>query len=144
MLLNLMQKKTPNRKRCSYCKRRRLIKFFSKNRAMKDGLHHYCRDCKSICNKKYYRKDPKRWSRHTNSRRQQNRQSIAIIKEQSPCTDCQQYFPACVMDFDHITTHKTLNISKMVHYSWKKILEEMNRCELVCANCHRLRTHLSK
>jgi mono/diheme cytochrome c family protein len=47
-----------------------------------------------------------------------------------------------VMDFDHIGV-KTGNVSSFI-YSWstRKVLEEVAQCEVVCANCHRVRTHL--
>lgn len=44
------------------------------------------------------------------------------------------------MDFDHLDD-KVRNVSNMVgHNSWDSILEEITKCELVCACCHRLRT----
>lgn len=65
-------------------------------------------------------------------------------KEKSkPCTDCGQAFAACCMDFDHRDgTKKKYCIGAMVahHYSMKVILKEFSKCDLVCANCHRIRT----
>lgn len=45
-------------------------------------------------------------------------------------------------DFDHLDQYqKFMNISTMVrHYSWKKIVIEMDKCRLLCANCHRKHT----
>jgi hypothetical protein len=49
------------------------------------------------------------------------------------------------MDFDHISGEKIGIISAMVnephHYSWDALLAEIAKCEIVCANCHRVRTH---
>jgi hypothetical protein len=57
-----------------------------------------------------------------------------------PCTDCGQIFDPVCMDFDHLRD-KEFNISHMVrNNSWDKILAELAKCELVCSNCHRLRT----
>ena len=59
-----------------------------------------------------------------------------------PCKDCDlQYEPEC-MDFDHIRK-KIYNISRLVQqrYSKKFILQEIEKCELVCVLCHRLRTY---
>lgn len=62
-----------------------------------------------------------------------------------PCKDCGQSFPPCVMDFDHVVGNKVRDVSNGVGIGWskKKILAEVAKCEVVCANCHRIRTFAS-
>src|SRR3990167_10983352 len=65
------------------------------------------------------------------------------IKEASSCSDCKQFFPAICMDYDHrIRETKTADIAKLVgsNSSWALIEAEIVKCDLVCANCHRIRT----
>ena len=69
-----------------------------------------------------------------------NRGRIAALKEASPCADCGRSYPAYVMDFDHVRGTKSVGISLMFSYSWQTILAEIAKCDLVCANCHRIRT----
>ncbi len=72
-----------------------------------------------------------------------NREYIQAYKEANPCTDCGKFFHYCVMEFDHIDSENKLSdISKLMSspYKLKKILDEIAKCELVCANCHRIRT----
>ena len=58
-----------------------------------------------------------------------------------PCLDCGGTFPPECMDFDHVTGIKSFNISANVHAHGKqKILDEIAKCEIICANCHRIRT----
>lgn len=59
-----------------------------------------------------------------------------------PCTDCGDQFPPSVMDFDHMRGEKVAEVSALVgsRGSLKRILAEIEKCDLVCANCHRLRT----
>jgi hypothetical protein len=57
-----------------------------------------------------------------------------------PCLDCQQTFPACCMDFDHVRGIKKYTISRMVGMSEELIKNELTKCDLVCSNCHRIRT----
>jgi hypothetical protein len=47
-----------------------------------------------------------------------------------------------MLDFDHLKDKK-YNISRMIHdgFSWAAIKKEIAKCEVVCANCHRVRTH---
>lgn len=61
----------------------------------------------------------------------------------NPCTDCNQKFPPCVMDFDH-RTNKKFGIADSTCRSKEQIMAEVEKCELVCANCHRIRTHKDK
>jgi len=69
------------------------------------------------------------------------RQKLAEIKEKSGCKDC-GVTNHIVLDFDHLKDKK-YNISQMIRdgFSWKSIMKEVEKCEVVCANCHRVRTH---
>jgi len=64
--------------------------------------------------------------------------------KEAPCTDCGNTFPSCAMDFDHVRGSKKFKISDMYTYSKAQIDKELKKCELVCANCHRARTHSRK
>lgn len=68
---------------------------------------------------------------------------ISRRKEQNPCMDCNQFFPACVMDFDHRDPSlKIDNIAALLKSArrWKDVEKEIAKCDLVCSNCHRIRT----
>lgn len=62
--------------------------------------------------------------------------------KQSPCKDCGQKFPPECMQFDHVRGCKKASIADLVSSSVAKemILREIEKCELVCANCHAIRT----
>lgn len=59
-----------------------------------------------------------------------------------PCTDCKVKYPYYVMQFDH-QEDKLFNIGSFAreHTSIPMVLDEIAKCELVCANCHAERTH---
>lgn len=65
------------------------------------------------------------------------------LKSTTPCADCGGNFHPVAMDFDHIGP-KLGNIASMVGSGYKLplIKAEIAKCEVVCANCHRIRTHL--
>lgn len=67
---------------------------------------------------------------------------VKKYKESHPCTDCKGFFQACQMQFDHLPGYeKKQNISQMVaRRALNVVQEEIAKCELVCANCHALRT----
>lgn len=60
-----------------------------------------------------------------------------------PCLDCGRSYPSYVMDFDHVKGVKDKAISQLVKnsVSIEKLQAEIEKCEIVCSNCHRIRTH---
>lgn len=74
------------------------------------------------------------------------RQLIVDLKTGKPCLDCGGVFPPVAMDFDHVRGVKKFSIAKMggTTHSVDVLLEEIAKCELVCANCHRIRTQKRK
>lgn len=64
--------------------------------------------------------------------------------KKNPCMDCQLNWPYYVMQFDHRPgEHKLFNIHtyRSNRRSDKVLLAEIAKCDLVCANCHAIRTH---
>ncbi len=59
-----------------------------------------------------------------------------------PCSDCGGTFAQCAMDFDHRDpATKVRAVTRMIsNASVERILAEVDKCDIVCANCHRLRT----
>ena len=57
-----------------------------------------------------------------------------------PCLDCGNTFPPECMDFDHVRDRKVSNVGSLRRNSWRVIFDEIAKCDLVCANCHRIRT----
>jgi hypothetical protein len=64
----------------------------------------------------------------------------------APCCDCNGKFPPECMDFDHVRGKKNCNVSAMIAraFSLESVIEEIAKCEVVCANCHRIRTRKRK
>lgn len=74
--------------------------------------------------------------------RAEKRAYIAAAKNK-PCMDCKQSFPPYVMDFDHRDPKdKKFSVSRICddNVSWENLKAEIAKCDLVCANCHRIRT----
>jgi len=70
------------------------------------------------------------------------RESIIAAKDK-PCTDCGIRYPYYVMQFDHVRGKKLFNVGDSVkkNFALEKVLDEIAKCEVVCANCHMERTH---
>jgi len=67
------------------------------------------------------------------------RKWTAEYKEATPCHDCGLKYPYYVMQFDHVRGKKRKDVSRITS-SKRVFLEEVLKCELVCANCHAVRT----
>lgn len=75
-----------------------------------------------------------------NARRQSAKQKWLNERKNHPCADCGEKFPPECMDFDHVRGEKLFNVGQGAGRLWSDILDEIAKCELVCANCHRVRT----
>ena len=74
--------------------------------------------------------------------RANNKSLVEELKKDKPCVDCGNVFPTICMDFHHIESEKKDNsISRLIKdgYGMKRIQQEIDKCVLVCANCHRIR-----
>lgn len=69
------------------------------------------------------------------------RQELFKQLKDVPCADCGERYPHFVMDFDHVRGEKYMNVGQMKMAKLERILEEVAKCDVVCANCHRIRTH---
>jgi hypothetical protein len=107
------------------------------------GQFSYCRECRRAYDRRHYheRGKAKRQIRKR-ARSAAARAWMASLKQGVPCTDCGEVFPVYVMHWDHLPGfEKVRSISEMVgSHSRTLITAELSKCELVCANCHVLRT----
>ena len=58
-----------------------------------------------------------------------------------PCHDCGQTFQPECMDFDHVRGEKLMGVGLLVAGRIERLETEIAKCDLVCANCHRIRTY---
>lgn len=67
---------------------------------------------------------------------------LDLIKSK-PCADCGNQYPPHAMDFDHLPgAVKFGNVGTLVsRVGAGRVMEEVAKCEVVCAVCHRIRTH---
>ena len=80
---------------------------------------------------------------YVNRCRRKKREWVQAIKEATPCVDCGRFYPYYVMDFDHVRGEKKFTIADACStgIGRKRILKEMAKCDIVCANCHRIREY---
>lgn len=132
-------------KRCGTCDTDKEVSEFNKNKSKPDGLNTICKDCSKEKSKNYYnenREHHKKVIRKRSNRiKQENRVKMLEILKKSSCADCGGT-DFRVLEFDHVRGKKRQHVSVMVGcgWAWKQIEEEIKKCDIVCANCHRIRT----
>lgn len=103
-----------------------------------------CRFCQSQVSKQHYKNNKQPYFDRTRVREVQvtedNRRKLAEYLSCHPCTDCGET-DIRVLDFDHVRGKKSGEISRMMNIgcSWSTIKAEIAKCEVRCANCHRIR-----
>lgn len=100
-----------------------------------------CRECSAKLSKRYYAGHKLEHRKVVAARRSEKRKHLMektnAIKQLNPCP-CGESDPAC-LDFHHIGT-KVFDISYLIsnrEWAWQKVLNEMAKCVILCANCHR-------
>lgn len=132
-------------KKCSKCKIEKQIKEFSVKDKAKNRYNSQCKKCFNVHNRVYYAinkiKHIAAVKINKHNRAEKNKKIIREYKN-IPCMDCGNSYPHYVMDFDHRDPEvKEFAISQMPRdCSLEKILNEIKKCDVVCANCHRVRT----
>ena len=129
-------------KKCRKCWVEKDLSEFPKALSYRDG---HRLDCKVCYNKLYTDKIRKKNTSHDylivyQRRMRSKKRKLINDAKDIPCTDCWIKYPPYVMDLDHLW-NKEFNISKWLIYSYDRIVAEIAKCEVVCANCHRIRTH---
>lgn len=130
-------------KTCNRCGVEKPLADFRKERTAGSGRGATCSRCAAGAVRQAYH--------HNGGREKQHARRKALIAERYaqleqfkdvPCADCGGRFPQVCMDFDHVRGEKIDTISRMIRmsYSWENILAEIAKCEVVCSNCHRVRT----
>jgi hypothetical protein len=127
----LEAKIAPVGKRCYTCERVLPIECFARirNKANpgREFRHSRCNQCRAKQNS-------------GTPRVMKNREHVRKLKEQ-PCVDCGQRFPASCMEFSHTRGEHLFNIPEGIAYkSFSALVAELEKKDLVCANCRRLRT----
>jgi hypothetical protein len=125
---------------CARCLQWKTLGEFHRSRT---GQFSYCRDCRNEYDRAYYAERGKapRLARRRFAA-DVARAWMASLKEGIPCTDCGGVFPVYVMHWDHLPQFdKVGDISQLVTSRTRSVvIEELKKCELVCANCHVMRT----
>ena len=126
---------------CSSCQNEKPLNQFSKKR---QGLQSQCKDCHRIYRRQHYLDNRQKYidkaKRINSTYRKTVQQFIIDYLLQHCCVDCGEA-DIVVLEFDHLAD-KSFNISSAIvkGKTIERIKEEIDKCEVRCANCHRRKT----
>jgi len=128
------------RKRCTRCYKPKRMSNFSWR---KTGVRRqsWCKQCSTEVRMAHYWRNPTKHRRSCEEREKRVRAEVFGILAERGCSDCREKDPL-VLDFDHVRGRKFKNVSYMVMsgFALKRVLTEIAKCDVRCANCHRRRT----
>ncbi len=111
------------------------------------NMHSYCRECSRAYGKRYYQANKAYYLEKAKRRNAEQRKRLDVIinaAKDRPCADCGIKYPPWIMQFDHLEgADKIANVADMrrLSYSIASVMDEIAKCDVVCANCHCQRTH---
>lgn len=131
------------KKICSSCKRSLPESAFGAY-AWKNKGSPCCKECKAAYNQRWYLDNKVKHMADVERNRAvyiKRFQSWLTAEKSKPCMDCGGNFPIVCMDFDHREGEEKLySVAHMRAHSVDALIAEIQKCDLVCANCHRIRT----
>src|SRR5713101_8813640 len=131
---------------CTKCGELKPLEAFPPVRRGEVKLQSWCRECFAAYGREYYRKNREaqkaRLLRNTTARRVDNQHRMIEYLRAHPCVDCGEA-DIVVLQFDHLAD-KERDVASMLSgsWTWSAIEKEIAKCEVRCANCHRLQTAL--
>jgi hypothetical protein len=137
-----------SQKYCSKCGITKSVEQFGKNSSRSDGFQTYCKKCRNDHQRTWYA-DSEHKKLHIvrvkkNKQDYKNEVQAVILGylSEHPCVDCGND-DLEVLDFDHIDPNSKFDsVSNMMRRGFpvERIIEEIKKCQIRCANCHRKRT----
>ena len=98
---------------------------------------------RKAASQRHYRANKQKYLDRNSRYRIEIQDFVHSIKEASPCKDCGKSYPYYVMDFDHLDGYTKVREINYLSSTGRigALKKELVKCEVVCANCHRIRTH---
>jgi hypothetical protein len=130
---------------CSVCKMWKPLGAFHRKTKSRDGRQSRCKPCNIAGQIRVHAENPELCRQRISRRHRRVVDELrGLLFEylcNHPCVDSGERDPV-VMEFDHVRGTKVANVSALVFglKRWSTILEEIAKCDVVCANCHRRRT----
>jgi hypothetical protein len=124
---------------CCRCKKEKEEEDFSFKNKGKNIRNKTCKECFKGIRKRWYNKYKKNIIDKNLRNKQKNIEWFEEYKKNLKCIKCPENHISC-LEFHHLdSNNKEFNISQLAHstYSIETILKEIDKCIVLCSNCHR-------
>lgn len=123
---------------CTRCDKEKDIEEFLFRNKDKGTRHSACSECYKDIRKESYERTKQTTLNRNKRNTEKKKEWFNDYKANLSCEKCGEDHPAC-LEFHHLNpTTKDKNVAEMINtYSQKKIQEEIDKCSVLCANCHR-------
>lgn len=98
------------------------------------SMHYTSKEYHQARSKDHYAKYKAGYSKRNKDQRDRTKAIIQQAKS-TGCSMCDEKEPCC-LDFHH-TRDKDIIVSKMLGMSDQRVIDEISKCVVLCANCHR-------
>jgi hypothetical protein len=123
---------------CSKCKIKLSIEQFSKNKYKKTGVNYECKSCQKIYKDAHYQNNKQKYKDKAKRHDKKMQEWWQEFKSKLKCVRCGFSHPAA-LDFHHLYgKDKAIAQGRSEGWGKKRVLEEINKCEVLCSNCHRI------
>ncbi len=137
-----MRDGSPTQK-CYRCGELKAAENFAWRREARNQRDSFCRPCRAAYKQEHYLANKARYVERARLQKQrlyrQRTTYLIAYFATHPCLDCGEPDPV-VLEFDHLRDKPFAVGAGLPYRGWQSILDEIDKCEVVCANCHRRRT----
>jgi hypothetical protein len=130
-------------RRCGRCGEVKSIDQFAWRRKRKRQRDNMCAPCRSAYGREHYLANRQRYidaeAQRKRARAESRTRWLIEFFRNHPCVDCGEQDPI-VLEFDHLRDKVFEVMNQFASRNWREILDEIEKCDVVCANCHRRRT----
>lgn len=126
-------------KTCTLCKEEKSLDLFSWKNKARNIKASECKECHKIMRREYYLNNTEKEKQRTSNGKIKRKDWFKGMKLTFKCSNCPEDHISC-LDFHHTNPNeKEFNIAHAISIGLgkKKILDEISKCIILCANCHR-------
>lgn len=133
-------------RKCKTCATTKPVdQFYARNVKGRVSYSSYCLDCYRVYQSNWYRKLSAKKKQQRRTKQVERRVALRRLMYEyllkCACADCGEKDPI-VLEFDHVKGEKENVISRMManNTKWERVVAEIEKCQIRCANCHRRAT----
>lgn len=125
-------------KYCKRCDTTKTFDSFYQKKDSKDGLGFYCKACHQELHKHYRKLRGSTYNREWQKDHRKKRKARIVDLLGGKCTACGLVDDPVIYDLHHLNPEeKDVGIGEILDFKWETIEKELQKCVLLCANCHR-------